>query len=571
MILSERLKVISSISIIILLIVFFQYQSLKVDMFGDDYGAFRSYSGQELLRGFYTDMQKLLPETSVSAYRPMFQVMFHLAYSIGGFDSYNLHMIVIILQILQTFLAFLFFRMITERTFLALVSCLLFPLNPNLWMHFTWNTEIAAISGMIPALLSLISLVYYIRNPKRIMIFFHCFFALWAYLTKETYAPLFFMSLLTIIYYKKTGYRQYRLLVGCHMAVFIGYLGIRFYVLRGWGGTGAFSPGRYPGLMKYIWNYISFINKTSLFTHYLSSGPAYLLFYMLIFCIFLAALKYVLSSYRNINRQLLLCFLIAYLLPACWLLAGINKMPELFQFNKKLHPFFYEGLLFVYAIGFYTIIVLIWINRKKASNIYGKFSNQQGEYEGALHETLSRFFLYSCFFTLISGLLMFFYPESRIMNVSALGMGGVFASSFFIVLHMTGSNRNEDFSFRGGKKLLRYVISIICIIFLLVNGAIFREKYTGRESPYYEPKNLETDIYIYVQWYPYFKKYGLTKQASYLFYKLLSKGFVDGESGKLIMEKIKSVYPDIAKDVCMNEGELYEFQPSDANIYPITK
>ncbi|MBI4697364.1 MAG: hypothetical protein HY758_00180 [Nitrospirae bacterium] len=121
MILKEKLKIIFSILIIVLIIGYFQRESLKLDIFWDDYNAFRAYSFEDLIKGFYKSTAALM-ESSVHAYRPMFQVMFHAAYSICGFNSFKLHAMMIALQVLQTVTAFLFFRLLTQRDSVALVN-----------------------------------------------------------------------------------------------------------------------------------------------------------------------------------------------------------------------------------------------------------------------------------------------------------------------------------------------------------------------------------------------------------------------------------------------------------------
>lgn len=231
----ERIRIIPSILIITLFIIYFQRQSLNLDMYWDDYGVIKSYTIKELVWVFHTDLADSYYPFWVHAWRPIIPLVYHVAYKICGFNPYNLHIMIIILQILQTVLAFFFFRLLTQKNSIALASSLLFPLNPNLWLHFTWAAELGAVSGMIPFLLSLISLLSYIKNPKLIKISFHLGFAILAYLTKETYSVLFFLSLLTIIFYKKDGYKKYLPLVGLHFLIFISYIKVRFSILGGWG------------------------------------------------------------------------------------------------------------------------------------------------------------------------------------------------------------------------------------------------------------------------------------------------------------------------------------------------
>jgi hypothetical protein len=145
-------------------------------------------------------------------------------------------------------------------------------------------------------------------------------------------------------------------------------------------------------------------------------------------------------------------------------------------------------------------------------------------------------------------------------------MGGVFASSFFIVLSILG-----EMSYMGSfQKILHYTLYFTFILLVVNNGLIFRDKYLAPESVYNETYLLKSDILNYISLYPYFNKYNMKEQGAYLFHKLISNGLVDKASGKLNMEKIKYLYPDIAREACMPERKLYEFQPSDNKIFPIT-
>jgi len=576
--LREKLQIIFSILLIVLIIICFQYQSLNLDMFWDDYGAFRLYSAKELIKGFYSDIHDLLPETSRSAYRPMFPIMFHFAQLICGFNSYRLHMMIIILQILQTVTAFIFFRMLTQNNSLALASSLLFPLNPNLWFHFTWNTEIPAMSGMFPFLLSLMSLISYIRNPKRIMIFFHCVFSILAYLTKETYIPLFLISILTIIYYREHNYKQYLPLVTWHMVIFVTYFTVRFSILKNGGG---FFPAYYSGmeLIKFLfWNYVKFLSQITLFIYYISSGAKNLILYLGITCIFLIAVQNILSN-GQVNRKLLLYFILfIFLLHSLWLVKHGNDLPTLLQMDPWFEKAFkwdssiIQFFLFLYSVELYVLIMFKWVHRKKTL----KLDEQSVRHPSLLEETsknqieklpnfsqkkLLKFFSYSFLFMLVSGLPMLYFPDGRIMNVTAFGMGGVFGSSFFIVLSMIGENSHKGFHLFSKKLLLRYTLIFTFILFVLNNSLIFKDKYMGPESFY--NKTLNYDVQIYVDYYPYFNKYDLREQGSYLFNKLVSKGFVDRVTGRLIRDKVQ--YLGIARD------ELYDFKPPDAKIYPIIK
>lgn len=584
MLTKKKLQVASSISVIILVIIYFQYPSLQLDMYWDDYTLFKSYSFRELIRGFFRDM-RVLNNVSVSAYRPMFQVMFHFAHTICGFDSYKLHIMVIVLQILQTIIAFLFFRLLTKRNSVSLASCLLFSLNPNLYWHFTWNTEIAAMSAMIPFLLSLISVIYYIRNPRNIIIFLHCFFAAWAYLTKETYAPLFFLTILTIIYYRKHDLRKYLPLVGCHMVIFITYLSTRFIILHGWGGSGV-APGIHSGIGVYLlnfWNYVRFLGRISLFDHYVSASPGYVLFYMGTISIVLIALTHVLTVYGKLNRKLLFFIFSVFLLPTYWVLTHINQLPDLLQFKPYIkkgyawHPMLYKSFLFLYAIGFFTIFILGWVNRKSILNINEQPSRSLLLLEESSKnkfmkmpiseeiERLFRFFSYSVLFLLISGLPMLFHPESRLMNVTALGMGGIFASGFFIVLSMS-DNKTHNKSWRSGKKyLLHYSLVIALILFVLSNGFIFKNKYTGPESIYNKSEAIHIDILTYMDADWYFQYFNLKEQRGHLFRKLVTRGLMDNETGKFNVEEVKSIpgIKDFMLDAGISESKLYDFQSAD--------
>ncbi|MBI4697363.1 MAG: hypothetical protein HY758_00175 [Nitrospirae bacterium] len=152
------------------------------------------------------------------------------------------------------------------------------------------------------------------------------------------------------------------------------------------------------------------------------------------------------------------------------------------------------------------------------------------------------------------------------MNVTALGMGGVFASSFFIVLSMIGEVSCKF----PLMKPLRYSLYFIFILFILNNGLIFKDQYTSSDSVYGKYISLRRSIGIYVAFYPYFIKYNLKEQGTHLFNTLVSNGLVDAASGKLIMERIKYLYPEIVRNTCKTESELQDFQPFDNKIYPIT-
>lgn len=230
------------------------------------------------------------------------------------------------------------------------------------------------------------------------------------------------------------------------------------------------------------------------------------------------------------------------------------------MFLKPVYVLFYIGIVGIALIAF--LITLRVILR-----LYFSGTNSVQDEKRAL----CKFFLYSLCFLIISGLPMFFFPDGRIMNVTALGMGMVYACSFFIVLYILRENRDKDSYLFNKKELLCYLTLLIFALFVLSNGKIFKGQYTSPLSPYNEANLLQNDIGNYVGTYFYFKKYGLTEQPHYLFNKLVSKGLVDKVSGKLIMERVKSLFPRIAKNICIDKKELYDFQPSDGEIYPITK
>ena len=586
MITNKKLQIATSISVIILVIIYFQYPSLQLDMFWDDYALVRQSTLGELVRSFYLELAKISDRSVwIPAYRPLTQWMFHVAYKICGFNSYNLHMMIIILQILQTILAFIFFRMLTQKNSVALAGSLLFPLNPNLYLHFTWSSEIAAMSGMIPFLLSLIILLLYIRNPDSSKMRIHLLFAIWAYLTKETYAPLFFLSILTIFFYRKHDYRKYLPLVGWHMVIFITYLSARFIVLNGLGGYGV-TPAGYSGITLYMltfWNYITFLGKISLFDHYISSGSGSILLYIGIITVLLMAINNVLTAYGKVNRKLLFVISFVFLFPTYWLLTHITQLPELLHFSPYIkykyiwHPMIYKSFLFLYSIGLYTIIMLWRVNRKSIININVQSLRSLFLLERANNafikkpipvenDRLFKFFMYSCLFLLISGLPMFFLPDSRIMNVTALGMGGIFASGFFIVLSGLGNktfNHSLGFSKHG---LLRFSLLILLILFVLNNGVIFKDKYTRLESEYMEANFLTFDIYSYMVFSGLLQRPNFEVQNCYLFRKLVASGVMDSTTGKFDMEKIIYLYPQITdnkellKDSGIYENVVKDFQ-----------
>lgn len=340
------------------------------------------------------------------------------------------------------------------------------------------------------------------------------------------------------------------------------------------------SPDSYSGVREYLLNYFSFISKISLFDDYITGRPLRILLYIVIICIFLIALKQVLTLYRETHRKLLLVILSVFLLPTYWLLTNINRLPELLQ----MKPFIIEGFFIVYSIGLFIIVTLIWVNRKKSSyldeqsikvssfieemsiNQLTKLSNPDPI------ETLEKFFSYSFLFLLLSSLPMFFFPNSRIMNVTALGMGGVFGSSFLIVLLMISENRHKAASLFSKKAVLRYALLSVFIMFVLNNGLMFNDKYIEPKLIYKDSNVRVSDIVTYVQLYPEFIKYGMIEQGAYLFHKLVSMGLVDRASGKLNVETIKYL-PQIEETLqqnCITENELNTFQPSDAKLYPIT-
>jgi len=583
----EKLQVLASILIIVLLIISFQYQSLNIGMIGDDYSAFRSYSSLELTKSFYSDICELVIPCS-EAYRPISILMTHSIYKIFGFDPYKLHMMLIFLQILQTIIIFFFFRILTQRNAAALAGCLLFPLNPNLWLHFTWNIEISNAIGMIFFLLSLVSLISYIRNPKYFMILLHFFFAILAYLSKETYYSISFISILTIVFYRKSIFKKYLPIVGWHLIIFTTYLAVRFFITKKWGGGFIVSPDHYSGITLYAWNYVRFLGDISLFNHYISSGFGHFILYIGIICIILISLKKVWTSflilYGEVNLKLLIYFfLFVFSLQSLWLLRRINIMPELLQrepqFMMKgfvLDSMHYKDILFLYSIVIYIVITLIWVYRNKAiysgkqsieglsrlerttKNHFNELSNP-GE-----KEILVKFFSYSFFILLVSSLPMFFYPTGRIMNVITLGMSGVFASGIFIVLSMLKEN-NFNSSPPVKKLLLRYTIVLAFVLFVLNNSLMFKNNYMG---PHYKNNDIPGAITAYLKLYPFFKKYDLKEHGAYLFNKLISAGLVDRASGKFVMEKIENLYPE--RIDCLGESELGAFQPPDASIYPIT-
>ena len=62
----------------------------------------------------------------------------------------------------------------------------------------------------------------------------------------------------------------------------------------------------------------------------------------------------------------------------------------------------------------------------------------------------------------------------------------------------------------------------------------------------------------------------MKEHGAYLFNKLVAEGIVERASGKLMVEKIKILYPDLIENI-VSESELDAFQPPDATIYPIAK
>ncbi len=576
----EKLQVFSSVLIIALLIISFQYQSLNLGMHAEDYSNLRSYSSHDLIRSFYSDTNKLI-RMMLSSYRPMFMVMYHLEYTIFGFDPYKLHLMLIVLQILQTIIAFFFFRMLTQKNTVALASVLLFPLNPNLWMHFTWNTEIPNATGMIFFLLSLVFLISYLRKPKYYIILFHFFFAILAYLTKETYYAIFFVSILTILFYRNSTYKKYLPLMIWHLIIFTTYLIARFYFLKKWGGQGL-SPDQYIGIKLYAWNYVRFLGEISLFNHYISLSAGDLLIYFGITCILLIAIKYyltlLLTLYGEVKLKLLIyLFLFVFSLQSLWLLKHINLLPELLQSKTPLNSsigqlktitlgsMHYKDILFLYSIVLYVVIALILVYRKKAiyiGNQYRDESSNFGEYE-----SLIKFISYSSFTMLASSLPMFILPEGRIMNVTSLGIAGVFGSGVCIVYSMLGENSHND-SRSLGKIILRYGVVFTFILFVLNNSVMFKEKYIGPTSIY--KNNMEGTVAMYVRNYHYYQKYNLRQQGAYHFNRLVSSGLVEQSTGKLMVDKIKILYPNLIENV-FSESDLTAFQPTDSAIYPISK
>ena len=570
----EIITVVSALTCIFLVLICFQYQSLSLDMYGDDYALIKSFTAQELISAFYSNGASVNP-VMTSSYRPMLFITLHFTHMIGGFDPYKLHMLVVFMQILQTIAAFLFFRMLTQNNLLALAGSLLFSLNPNAWWHFTCIGEMPSITAMVPFFLSLISLVFYIQNPRRILIFSHCLFAAFAYLTKETFAPLFFLSILTIIFYRKDHYRRYLSLLSSHMIVFIMYLLVRTFAVGGFGGQGT-SPDNYSGIGVYFLNYMNFLSKITLFNYYITLGPLYLFLYAVVVCMFCIALKKALETFRDISLNLLLFVLGVYLLLLTWLLPALNNIQALSQLRGGR----YEGFLFVYFIGLYAIISLMWINRKKPFDSVGQslglLNTSTNPFEKLTgpgkKEAEIKFFLYSCCFLLISGLPMFFFPEGRVMYVTAIGMGAVFASSFFVTLSALRDAVYKNAYIFNKQTLFRYLLSFVFIIFIFNNGVIFKDNYMGSESIYNEAPTLKADIYNYVYLYKFYDKYNMTEQGAYLFNKLVSKGLVDRNTGKLIMEEVEDRYAPLdvsLRGFCMKLSQLYDFQPSDAKIYPI--
>jgi len=77
----EKLYIFYSILIIVLLIISFQYQSLNLGMFADDFIVFRSYSSQELIKSFYSDTTEIIFATP--SYRPIVVLAVSEVLSIG--------------------------------------------------------------------------------------------------------------------------------------------------------------------------------------------------------------------------------------------------------------------------------------------------------------------------------------------------------------------------------------------------------------------------------------------------------------------------------------------------------
>lgn len=237
----------------------------------------------------------------------------------------------------------------------------------------------------------------------------------------------------------------------------------------------------------------------------------------------------------------------------------------------------HKSFLFLYSIGLYTLFILIWVNRKylninrqtfKSLLLLEEPSGDQFAKKEISEETvrLFKFFSYSCCFLLIVGLPMLFYPDGRSMGLPSLGMGCIFASSFFIVLSVIGYDNHKNSRFFGKRGLLRYSIFIILVLFVLNNGLMFRDKYTGPESIYNEVKMIPYDIstYMYSQWY--FQKYKLNKQRDHLFQKLVSQGLMDETTGKFVVEKVKHYFPQKdLEDFGLTEEMLHDFQSYNFN------
>ncbi|MBI5665127.1 MAG: hypothetical protein HZC49_08615 [Nitrospirae bacterium] len=375
------------------------------------------------------------------------------------------------------------------------------------------------------------------------------------------------------------------------MIIFVTYLAARFIILRSLGGYGI--PSNYSGIELYFLNYISFINQILLFTYYITyipAAPAYFIFYLGVICVMLTGILNTLTLYVKVNRKVLFILLTVFVLLSLWFMSVI-KTPDLFQFSKQpdvfeTRPFLFEGLLFIMAIGLYTLITLAWTNRRTIFNFdkqemklssyiekaYGVLFNPSSN--PGRKETLVKFLFYSCLLTMVSGLPMFFLPASRIMNVSALGMGGIFASSFFMVISILGEKEFSTSSPFGKKALARYLVLLPLVFFILNNGAIFRNIYSGPESIYNNSDTLKGEIISYVELYPYFKSRNLSEQGAYIFNKLVSKGLVDPSTGKLNIERIEYFYPKKFPDrflrgSSLSKDDLYGFHPTDSKIYPI--